>query len=84
MDLGPRCYNKNMIKIYATDTCVYCHALMDWFDREGIKYEGHDASEDPTITSVPVTRVELKDGSVIEVRGFDRPAIKNALKHLAE
>jgi glutaredoxin len=72
-----------MIKIYATDTCVYCHALMEWFEKEGIKYEAHDANEDPTITSVPVTRIELKDGSTIEVLGFDRPAIKDALKKLA-
>lgn len=72
-----------MIKIYATDTCVYCHALMEWFEKERIKYEAHDANEDPTITSVPVTRIELKDGSIIEVLGFDRPAIKDALKKLA-
>lgn len=72
-----------MIKIYTTDTCVYCHALMEWFEKEEIKYEAHDANEDPTITSVPVTRIELKDGSIIEVLGFDRPAIKDALKKLA-
>ena len=71
-----------MIKIYTTDTCVYCHALMEWFEKEGIN-EAHDANEDPTITSVPVTRIELKDGSTIEVLGFDRPAIKDALKKLA-
>lgn len=73
-----------MIKIYTTDTCVYCHALMEWFDEQGIKYEERDANEDPTIRGVPVTRIDLKDGTVAEVIGFDRPAIKEALKNIAE
>ena len=72
-----------MIKIYSTDTCVYCHALMEWLDEQGIKYEEHSASEDPTISSVPVTRIDLKNGKVAEIIGFDRPAIKKALKELA-
>jgi hypothetical protein len=57
---------------------------MEWFDEQGIKYEEHDASEDPTIKGVPVTRIDLKNGSVAEVIGFDRPAIKDALKNIAE
>ena len=73
-----------MIKVYSSDTCVYCHALMEWFDEQGIKYEEHDASEDPSIQGVPVTRIDLKDGSVAEILGFDRPAIKKALKKIAE
>jgi hypothetical protein len=56
---------------------------MNWFDEEGIKYEYHHVSEDPTIKSVPVTRIDLEDGSVAEIVGFDRPAIKKALKKLA-
>jgi glutaredoxin len=73
-----------MIKIYSTPDCVYCHALMEWFDEEGIKYEEHDASEDDNISMVPVTRIDLKDGKVAEIVGFDRPAIKKALKNIAE
>ena len=73
-----------MIKIYTTDTCVYCHALMEWFDELGIKYEEHDASEDENIRGVPVTRIDSVDGSVAEVIGFDRPAIIKALKKVAE
>lgn len=73
-----------MIRIYSTPDCVYCHALMEWFDEEGIKYEEHDASEDSSISKVPVTRIDLKDGEVAEIVGFDRPAIKKALKNIAE
>lgn len=72
-----------MIKIYTTDTCVYCHALMEWFDEQGIEFEEHDANEDPEILGVPLTRIDQKDGSVKEIMGFDRPAIKAALKNMA-
>ena len=70
-----------MIKIYTTETCVYCHALMEWLEEQGLEYEEHDASEDPEITGVPVTRIDQEDGSVSEILGFDRPAIKKALKN---
>ncbi len=73
-----------MIKIYTTEDCVYCHALMEWFDEQGIKYEEHYAVEDKSIKSVPVTRIDLEDGEVAEIVGFDRPAIKKALKNIAE
>ena len=66
-----------MIKIYTTPTCVYCHALMDWLDEKGIKYEEVDASEMDDIAVVPVT--VIGDEKIV---GFDRPAIKRALKNL--
>lgn len=64
-----------MIKVYSSPTCVYCHALMDWLDSQGITYEEVSATEDPSITAVPVT--EIADERIV---GFDRPAIKKALK----
>lgn len=64
-----------MVKIYTTPTCAYCHALMDWLDERGIKYAEIDASKMSEIKSVPVTEI---DGKRIE--GFDRPAIRSALK----
>ena len=67
-----------MIKIYTTPTCAYCHALMDWLDEKGINYQEIDASDDKTISSVPVT--VIGDERIV---GFDRPAIKRALKKLA-
>lgn len=67
------------VKVYSTTTCPYCHALMDWLDSQGVEYEEIDASEMPDIQAVPVT--EIGEERII---GFDRPAIKKALKNAAE
>lgn len=67
-----------MIKVYTTPTCVYCHALMDWLDDQGVAYEEVSAIGNPEIAAVPVTEI---DGE--RIVGFDRPAIKKALKKLA-
>lgn len=77
-----------MIKVYTTPTCVYCHALMDWFDEQNIKYEEIDAttSEEAIklgISSVPVTIITDSEGNETRIVGFDRPALKKALKNLA-
>ena len=64
-----------MIKVYTTLTCAYCHALMDWLDGMGVNYVEVDATKYPEITTVPVT--EIGD---VQIVGFDRPAIKKALK----
>ena len=66
-----------MIKIYTTPTCAYCHALMDWLDEKGVEYEEIDATEMDEIEVVPVT--VIGDEKIV---GFDRPAIKKALKAL--
>lgn len=65
-----------MIKIYTTPTCIYCHALMEWLDSKGIEYVEMDATKEPDIETVPVTEI---DG--VKIVGFDRPAIKRALKN---
>ena len=67
-----------MIKVYTTPTCAYCHALMNWLDDLGIEYQEMDATKEPGITAVPVT--VIGDERIV---GFDRPAIKRALKKLA-
>ena len=63
-----------MIKVYTTPTCIYCHALMEWLDKEGIEYQEIDASTMPDITSVPVTII-----GDMKIVGFDRTAIKEAI-----
>lgn len=65
-----------MIKVYTTPICVYCHALMDWLDDMGVEYEEVDATKYPGISTVPVTEINGE-----RVVGFDRPAIKRALKN---
>lgn len=66
-----------MIKIYTTPTCAYCHALMDWLDEMGVEYQEMDATKESDISVVPVTEINGK-----RIVGFDRPAIKKALKNL--
>ncbi len=68
-----------MIKVYTTPTCVYCHALMDWLDEKGVEYVEMDATKEPDIATVPVTEIEGE-----RIVGFDRPAIKRALKKIGE
>lgn len=68
-----------MIRIYTTPTCAYCHALMEWLDEQDIKYEEIDATTMDDIAVVPVT--VIGDEKIV---GFDRPAIKRALKKLAK
>ena len=64
-----------MVKVYTTPTCAYCHALMDWLEKENIKYQECDATKEPDISAVPVTVI-----GETRIVGFDRPAIKKALK----
>ena len=67
-----------MIKVYTTPTCAYCHALMNWLEKMGIEYMEMDATKEPDITAVPVTEINGE-----RIIGFDRPAIKRALKKIA-
>lgn len=64
----------NIIKVYTTTTCPYCHALMDWLEQKGIEYQEVDASNLPDIDVVPVTEIDGK-----RIVGFDRTGIKDAL-----
>ncbi|MBQ3469865.1 glutaredoxin family protein [Candidatus Saccharibacteria bacterium] len=62
------------VKVYSTSWCPYCHALMAWLDKKGVKYQEINA-ENMNLKSVPVTVIDDE-----EIIGFDRPAIKKALK----
>ena len=64
-----------MINLYTTPTCAYCHALMDWLESKDVEYVEMDATKEADISTVPVTEIEEK-----RIIGFDRPAIKKALK----
>ncbi|MBQ1528323.1 glutaredoxin family protein [Candidatus Saccharibacteria bacterium] len=78
-----------MIKVFTTPTCIYCHALMDWLDSQNVTYEEIDAISSPEalelgISSVPVTLITDATGKeTARIVGFDRPALKKALKVLA-
>ena len=64
----------DIIKVYTTPTCIYCHALMEWLDGQDIEYQEIDASSMSDIHAVPVTEINGE-----RIIGFDRPAIKKAL-----
>ena len=66
-----------MVKIYTTSSCAYCHALMEWLDEMRVEYKEMDATKEPDIAAVPVTEINGK-----RIVGFDRPAIKKALRNL--
>lgn len=78
-----------MIKVYTTPTCIYCHALMDWLDNQNIKYQELNAITSPEaldlgISSVPTVLItDANDKEIDRIVGFDRPALKKALKKLA-
>ena len=76
----------NKLIVCTTPSCVFCHALMAWLEKKGIDFEEYDLSDEKLrtkvekklgreISSVPLT---LINDEVIE--GFNRPAIKRALK----
>lgn len=80
--------SKAKVVVYTTPTCVYCHALMAWLEEKGIDFVEHDLSDEKIRekaaeklgyepSSVPLTVIGDK-----EIEGFNRPAIKRALKHL--
>lgn len=80
--------SKSSVVVYTTPTCVYCHALMSWLEEKGIDFEERDLSDEKIRekaakqlgyepSSVPLTVIGDK-----EIQGFNRPAIKRALKNL--
>lgn len=62
------------VQVYSADWCGYCHALMEWLDELGVKYEEINA-EGLNLQAIPVTKIGDE-----EIVGFDRPAILKALK----
>ena len=70
-----------MIKVYTTPTCIYCHALMNWLNEEGIDFQEIDANTVPGITAVPVTVITDKDNKKpIQIIGFDRDGITETIE----
>ncbi len=37
---------ENVVEIYSTPTCHFCHLAKDWFTEKGIKFIDHDVSVD--------------------------------------
>ena len=70
-----------MIKVYTTPTCIYCHALMNWLNEEGIDFQEIDANTVTGINAVPVTVITDKDNkNPIQIIGFDRDGITETIE----
>ncbi len=75
---------KKSVKIYTTNTCVYCRGAKEYFEEKGVEFEEINLSEhsDRIQEMVQVSGqmgvpVILIDGKLII--GFDRGAINEAL-----
>lgn len=72
-----------MIKVITSPTCGYCHALIDWLEQKNLEYVELDASNFPGISAVPITIItDESDKNPIQVLGFDRERILNALEKI--
>jgi len=77
------------ITVYSTKTCAYCTMLKRWLDEKKIDYTTYSVDENPIAAqnmvrlsgqmSVPFSTVELDDGRVVNISGFDRMKFNDAL-----
>jgi glutaredoxin len=78
------------VTIYSTSTCTTCQGLMQWFDKQDIKYDHHVADEEPGGIeklmevsdgglSVPFTVINMDDGREVKIAGYDIREFKSAL-----
>ncbi|CAN5452820.1 hypothetical protein BH10PAT3_BH10PAT3_5870 [soil metagenome] len=78
------------VTIYSTSTCTTCKGLMQWFDKQAIKYDLHVVDEEPggmaTLLAVsdgafgvPFTVINMDDGREIKIAGYDIKEFKTAL-----
>ncbi len=74
------------ITVYSTQTCPYCVMVKKWFDDRGIEYTEHLVDKNPVAAQymvtlsgqrgVPFTTIEMEDGTVEKVLGFDQPTLE--------
>jgi glutaredoxin 3 len=74
-----------MVTVYSAVWCGYCHAVKNYFDSLGVKYEDLDIESDPVNMHASIEKsgqmgipvVDI-DGTIIV--GFNKPMIDAALK----
>lgn len=74
-----------MVKIYSTQTCVYCKLAKEFFDKHGIKYEDHNVAEDMQAREEMINKSGQMGVPVIDIDGnmivgFDQRKIEELLK----
>ncbi len=77
------------VKIFTTSTCVYCHMLKEYLASKKVDFEEVNLDQQPEKVqafidtcgsmAVPCTHVVEPDGKEIQIIGFDRARIDQAL-----
>lgn len=73
-----------MITVYSTPTCVFCHAVKEYFKQKKIHYTEKDLTQDPKATEWVMENTGQLAVPVIDfngkiIIGFDRPKIDAAI-----
>lgn len=77
------------ITVYSTKTCAYCTMLKRWLDEKSVEYTAYNVDENPIAAqnmvrisgqmSVPFSTVELDNGKIENILGFDRNKFESVL-----
>lgn len=74
-----------MVTIYTAVWCGFCHAVKQYLDKLGVKYEAKDIEQNPDFAMESVQKSGQMGIPVIDIDGtiivgFDRPKLDAALK----
>ncbi len=77
--------NKHKVKVYSTPTCPYCHSVKEFLKDNNVKFEDIDVSRNSNASKEMIEKSGQMGVPVIDIDnqiivGFNRPAIKKALK----
>ena len=77
------------ITVYPTTTCPYCHMLKEYLKSKNIQYEDVVVDKQPDQVQalvdtcgsmgVPCTHITKEDGTAVNILGFDKAKIDQAL-----
>ena len=77
------------VKVYSTTTCPYCKMLKDYLKQKNVEYEEVVLDEKPDqmqdsfdtcgSMGVPCTHIVKDDGTEINILGFDKQKVDEAL-----
>ncbi len=78
-----------MVTVYSAVWCAYCHAVKNYFDSLGVKYEDLDVETDPANMHASIEKSGQMGIPVVDIDGtlivgFNKPQIDATLraKHL--
>jgi len=74
-----------MVTVYSAVWCGFCHAVKQYLDKLGIKFEVKDIEKDPAFATECVQKSGQMGIPVLDINGtiivgFDRPKIDSALQ----